>query len=46
MGQSPEVKEVKKKLVGNRKGNFGTVSVTKTSQKQSLEEDFKMESYS
>ena len=46
MGQSPEVKEVKKKLVGNRKRNFGTVSATKTSQKQSLKEDFKRESYS
>ena len=46
MGQSPEVKEVKKKLVGNRKRNFGAASVTKTSQKQSLKEDFKRESYS
>ena len=46
MGQSPDVKEVKKKLVANRKRNFGTASVTKTSHKQSLEEDLKREAYS
>ena len=46
MRQSLDIKQVKKKLVANRKRNSGTASVTKTSHKQSLEEDLKMEAYS